>query len=416
MENRFPKICKQKIQQIVMSDKKKVVLAFSGGLDTSYCAIYLAKELDLEVHAALADTGGFTDAELRRIEERAHALGVTSYVRLDVSQKYYNDTIKYMVFGNVLKNATYPISVSSERISQASAIAKYAVEMGADFLCHGSTGAGNDQVRFDMIFNILAPQIEIIALIREKRLSRQEEIDYLKANGVDFDFKKAEYSINQGIWGTSVGGKETLTSRRTLPNEAYPCQLKAEKPIEVKLTFEKGEFVGINNKKFDDKIAAIQALQYIAAPYAIGRDMHVGDTIIGIKGRVGFEAAAPMIIIKAHHMLEKHTLTKWQLFWKDQISAFYGNHLHEGQYYDPVMRDMEAMLEKSQRNVTGSVFVELHPYRFVVVGIESEHDLMSSKFGAYGETMSDWTGDDVRGFGKIFGNQTAIYRKINGDD
>ncbi|MEG0466722.1 MAG: argininosuccinate synthase [Mucinivorans sp.] len=399
-----------------MSDKKKVVLAFSGGLDTSYCAIYLAKERGLEVHAALADTGGFSDEELAKIEKRALALGVKSYVRLDVSHKYYDESIKYMIFGNVLKNSTYPISVSSERISQATAIAEYAVKMKADFLCHGSTGAGNDQVRFDMIFNILAPEIEIIALIREQRLSRQQEIDYLRSHGVDFDFKKAEYSINQGLWGTSIGGKETLTSRYTLPEEAYPSQLIETEAQEIKLVFEKGELVGINDTIYADRIEAIQALQHKAAPYAIGRDMHVGDTIIGIKGRVGFEAAAPMIIIKAHHMLEKHTLTKWQLFWKDQISAFYGNYLHEGQYYDPVMRDMEAMLDKSQRTVTGSVFVRLLPYRFVVVGIESDHDLMSSKFGAYGEMMSDWTSDDVRGFGKIFGNQTAIYRKINGDD
>lgn len=392
---------------------KKVVLAFSGGLDTSYCAIYLAQEMGLEVHAALANTGGFSAEELQKIESRAIALGVKSYVCLDVSQKYYDETIKYMIFGNVLKNGTYPISVSSERISQATAIAEYANKLGADYICHGSTGAGNDQVRFDMIFNILCPQIEIIALIREKRLSRQQEIDYLREHGVDFDFKKAEYSINQGIWGTSVGGRETLTSSETLPEEAYTCQLKATEPQRVTLTFVKGELTEVNGQKLA-KVAAIQKLQEIAAPYAVGRDMHVGDTIIGIKGRVGFEAAAPMIIIKAHHTLEKHTLTKWQLFWKDQISAFYGNHLHEGQYYDPVMRDMEAMLEKSQRNVSGDVFVDLYPYRFVVVGIESEHDLMSSKFGAYGETMSDWTGDDVRGFGKIFGNQVSIYRKING--
>lgn len=399
-----------------MSGQKKVVLAFSGGLDTSYCAIYLAKEMGLEVHAALADTGGFSAAELEKIESRAKALGVASYVRLDVSQQYYRDTIRFMVFGNVLKNATYPISVSSERICQASAIAEYAAKMNADFLCHGSTGAGNDQVRFDMIFNILAPQIEVIALIREQRLSRQEEIDYLRSHGVDFDFKKAEYSINQGIWGTSVGGKETLTSRHTLPEAAYTCPLKETQPREIKLEFAQGELVGVEGKKYSNPIEAIQALQALAAPYAIGRDMHVGDTIIGIKGRVGFEAAAPMIIIKAHHTLEKHTLTKWQLFWKDQIAAFYGNHLHEGQYYDPVMRDMEAMLKQSQRNVSGSVFVELHPYRFVVVGIESAHDLMSDKFGGYGETMADWSGEDVKGFGKIFGNQVSIYRKINGND
>ncbi len=393
---------------------KKVVLAFSGGLDTSYCAIYLAKEMGLEVHAALANTGGFSPEELERIERRAKGLGVKSYVALDVAQDYYRHAIKYMVFGNVLKNGTYPISVSSERISQATAIAKYARSIGADYLCHGSTGAGNDQVRFDMIFDIMAPEIEVIALIREKRLSREEEIAYLRSHGVDFDFKKAEYSINQGLWGTSVGGKETLTSSETLPEEAYPSQLTQTEPRRITLTFEKGEFVGLDGKHFEDRVEAIRALQAVAAPYAIGRDMHIGDTIIGIKGRVGFEAAAPMVIIKAHHMLEKHVLTQWQLFWKDQIAAFYGNHLHEGQYYDPVMRDMEAMLEKSQRNVTGDVYVELHPYRFVLVGIKSEHDLMSNKFGAYGETMSDWTSDDVKGFGKIFGNQNRIYYKVNG--
>lgn len=394
---------------------EKVVLAFSGGLDTSYCAIYLAREMGLEVHAVLANTGGFSAGELAAIEKRAYDLGVKSFVALDVTQDYYEHAIKYMIFGNVLKNGTYPISVSSERISQATAIAKYAKELGAQYLCHGSTGAGNDQVRFDMVFNIIAPEIKVLALIREQRLSRDEEIAYLRKHGVDFDFKKAEYSINQGVWGTSIGGKETLTSDRTLPEEAYPSQLTATEPRRVTLTFEKGEFTGLDGKKYENRIAAIQALQAVAAPYAIGRDMHVGDTIIGIKGRVGFEAAAPMVIIKAHHMLEKHTLTKWQIFWKEQISVFYGNYLHEGQYYDPVMRDFEAMLQSSQRTVSGDVFVELHPYRFVVVGIESPHDLMSSKFGAYGETMSDWTSDDVKGFGKIFGNQNVIYHKINQD-
>ncbi len=394
--------------------KKKVALAFSGGLDTSYCAIFLSKEMGLEVHAAFVNTGGFSDEELKQIEDRAYALGVASYRCINVEDVYYQTCIKYMVFGNVLKNATYPLSVSAERVSQASAIARFAKEISADYVCHGSTGAGNDQVRFDMIFNTLCPEIEIIALIREKRLSREEEIEYLRSHGVDMDFKKAEYSINQGIWGTSVGGKETLTSDKTLPEEAYPSQLTKNGSEKVTLTFEKGEIKGINGEIFSNPVDAIKKLQGIAAPYAIGRDMHVGDTIIGIKGRVGFEAAAPMIIIKGHHLLEKHVLSKWQLFWKDQISAFYGNHLHEGQYYDPVMRDMEAMLEKSQRTVSGEVIVELHPYRFILVGIQSPHDLMSNKFGAYGETMNDWSSDDVKGFGKIFGNQNSIYYKVNG--
>jgi argininosuccinate synthase len=338
---------------------------------------------------------------------------VKDYTVLDVANKYYNDSIRYMVYGNVLKNGAYPISVSSERISQATAVAEYAKQIGADYLCHGSTGAGNDQVRFDMIFNIVAPEIKVIALIREKRLTREEEIAYLRSHGVDFDFKKAEYSINQGVWGTSVGGKETLTSSETLPEKAYPSQMTATESRRVVLSFEKGEISAIDGVKYDDKIKAIQDLQTIAAPYAIGRGMHVGDTIIGIKGRVGFEAAAPILIIKAHHMLEKHTLTKWQLFWKDQISQFYGNWLHEGQYYDPVMRDMEAMLETSQRMVSGDVIIDLHPYRYVIVGVESEHDLMSNKFGAYGEVMSDWSSTDVEGFGKIFGLQNVIWHKIN---
>ncbi len=392
---------------------KKVALAFSGGLDTSYCAIYLREEMGLEVHSVLVNTGGFSPEECAATEKRAYALGVKSHVTVDVSQEYYDTCIKYMVFGNVLKNATYPLSVSAERVCQATAVAGFAQKIKADYVCHGSTGAGNDQVRFDMIFNTLIPEIGIIALIREKRLSREEEIEYLRKHGVDFDFKKAEYSINQGIWGTSVGGKETLTSSTTLPESAYPSQLKRQDSQTVKLTFEKGEFVALDGRKFKSPVQAIQALQAIAKDFAIGRDMHVGDTIIGIKGRVGFEAAAPLIIIKAHHTLEKHTLTKWQLFWKDQLSAFYGNYLHEGQYFDPTMRDIEAFLSSTQATVSGDVTVELHPYRFVVVGIESQHDLMSNAFGAYGEMNNAWSGKDVEGFAKIFGLQTMIYHKVN---
>ncbi len=395
--------------------KKKVVLAFSGGLDTSFCAIYLSQDLNLEVHSVLVNTGGFDAEELTQIEQRAYALGVTSHAVVDETENYYKSCIKYLVFGNVLKNATYPLSVSAERVSQATAIATYVKKIGAEYVAHGSTGAGNDQVRFDMIFNILIPGVEIITPIRDLKLSREAEIEYLSKHGVEYSAAKATYSINKGIWGTSVGGKETLTSHETLPEAAWPTQVTETGAKKVELTFEKGELVGINGEKLSP-VKAIQKLQSMAAPYGIGRDIHVGDTIIGIKGRVGFEAAAPVIIIKAHHTLEKHTLTKWQLSWKDQLASFYGNWLHEGQFHDPIMRDIEAFLQNTQQQVSGKVFVELHPYRFQVIGIESAHDLMSSKFGSYGEMNNAWTGDDVKGFSKIFGNQVMIWHKVNGND
>ena len=392
--------------------KKKVVLAFSGGLDTSFCCIYLSRDRDLEVHSVIVNTGGFSDEELKQIEKRAYDLGVTSHAVVDETENYYQNCIKYLVFGNVLKNATYPLSVSAERVSQATAIANYVKKIGADYVAHGSTGAGNDQVRFDMIFNIMIPGVEIIAPIRDLTLSREAEIEYLNKHGVDYTAEKARYSINKGLWGTSVGGKETLTSNQTLPEDAWPTQVTETGERDLELTFKKGELVGIDGEKLSP-VKAIQKLHEIAQPYGIGRDIHVGDTIIGIKGRVGFEAAAPMIIIKAHHTLEKHTLTKWQLSWKDQLASFYGNWLHEGQFHDPVMRNMEAFLQDTQDKVSGKVFVKLHPYRFQIIGIESVHDLMSDKFGSYGEMNNSWSGEDVKGFSKIFGNQTMIWHRVN---
>ena len=392
--------------------KKKVVLAFSGGLDTSFCCIYLSRDRDMEVHSVIVNTGGFSEEELKQIEQRAYALGVTSHAVVDETLNYYDSCIKYLIYGNVLKNATYPLSVSAERVSQATAIAKYVNMIGADYVAHGSTGAGNDQVRFDMIFNIMIPGVEIITPIRDLKLSREAEIEYLNKHGVEYTAEKARYSINKGIWGTSVGGKETLTSNQTLPEEAWPTQVTETEERDIELTFEKGELVGIDGQALSP-VKAIQKLQEIAQPYGIGRDIHVGDTIIGIKGRVGFEAAAPMIIIKAHHTLEKHTLTKWQLSWKDQLAAFYGNWLHEGQFHDPIMRNIEAFLSDTQDTVSGKVFVKLNPYRFQIVGIESKHDLMSNKFGSYGEMNNSWSGEDVKGFSKIFGNQTMIWHRVN---
>ncbi|UJP63878.1 argininosuccinate synthase [Mongoliitalea daihaiensis] len=395
---------------------KKIVLAYSGGLDTTFCAIYLSQELGYEVHAVLINTGGFTTEELQEIQERSTNLGVASFTVLDVTKTYYDEVLKYLVFGNVLKNQTYPLSVSAERILQAKTLADYAKSIGATSIAHGSTGAGNDQVRFDMIFQTIIPDIAIITPIRDLKLSREQEIDYLQKHGVHMNFTKAAYSVNKGIWGTSVGGKETLTSHLTLPEEAWPTQVSKTGEETITLHFESGELKGINGEKFEHTVQAIQALQSIAAPYGIGRDIHVGDTIIGIKGRVGFEAAAPLIIIKSHQLLEKHTLTKWQSFWKNQLSEFYGNHLHEGHYLDPVMRNLESFLESTQTYVTGEVTVHLSPYRFQLVGITSAHDLMASKFGSYGEMNKGYTAEDVKGFTRILGNQTAIFHQVNNHD
>lgn len=391
---------------------KKIVLAFSGGLDTSFCVIYLKEELGYEVHSVVVNTGGFSEEELKEIEAKAYNLGVASHTTIDETQAYYGACVKYLIFGNVLKNATYPLSVSAERVCQATAIANYAKKIKATAVAHGSTGAGNDQVRFDMIFNILIPAIDIITPIRDLKLSREEEIDYLAKHGVEINAEKAKYSINKGLWGTSVGGKETLTSNLYLPEEAWPTPVSKTTPTVVEIVFAHGEPIALNGVQMTPT-EVIQQLQDLAQPFGIGRDIHVGDTIIGIKGRVGFEAAAPLILVKAHHTLEKHTLTKWQLSWKEQLGTFYGNYLHEGQFHDPVMRDLEAFLSSTQQTVNGKVWVELHPHRFIIQGIESENDLMSNAFGSYGEMNNAWTGEDVKGFSKIFGNQVMIWHKVN---
>ena len=392
---------------------EKVVLGFSGGLDTTYCVKYLTEEKGLEVHSVVVNTGGFSEEELKKIEAHAYALGVKTHTTVDAVKGYYDSIIKYLIYGNVLKNNTYPLSVSAERLSQALHIAAHVKKLGANKVAHGSTGAGNDQVRFDMIFQIMIPGVEILTPIRDLQLSREAEITYLKQKGVQMNFEKAAYSINKGLWGTSVGGKETLQSKGILPESAWPTPMtKQGQEEEMVIGFEKGEIKSVNNKTFNHPTEAIQYIQSIASAYGIGRDIHVGDTIIGIKGRVGFEAAGPMVILKAHHALEKHVLTKWQLSWKDQLAQFYGNWLHEGQILDPVMRDMEAYFTSTQEQVTGTVSIQLHPYRFQIIGIESDNDLMSAKFGKYGEMNTGWTGNDVRGFTKIFGNQVSIFHQI----
>lgn len=392
---------------------KKVVLAYSGGLDTTFCAVQLKREHGLEVHAVTVNTGGFSDKEMQQIEQRARALGVASFTAVDVTEAYYADCVKYLLFGNMLKNGTYPLSVSAERMVQAMAIAKHAKAIQADYIAHGSTGAGNDQVRFDAVFQVMLPHVKILTPIRDMKLSREEEVNYLKQHKVDFDFAKSEYSINKGLWGTSVGGKETLTSSGYLSEDAWPTPITKRGTEELIIEFKNGEPIALNGKKYSHPVALITDLQQLAQPYGIGRDIHVGDTIIGIKGRVGFEAAAPLILIKAHHLLEKHTLTKWQIYWKDQLSTWYANWLHEGQFLDPVMRNMEKMLEDTQKTVSGNVFIKLEPKLFTLLGIQSPHDLMSNQFGMYGEMNFGWTGEDVKGFTKIANNQTVIFHQVN---
>jgi argininosuccinate synthase len=392
--------------------KKKVLLALSGGLDTSFCAVYLASEKNMEVHSAIVNTGGFTDEDLEEVKAHAGRLGVASHHVLDITADYYNRCIRYMIFGNILRNRNYPLSVSSERTFQAIALVNHARKHGFKYIAHGSTAAGNDQVRFDLVIQVLAPEIKIITPIRELQIPREKEIEYLREQGIEMNWSKVEYSINKGIWGTSVGGKETLSSGSELPEKAYPTKMIKSGTTTVSLDFDQGEPVGLNGKTLEP-LVVIRELEKLAGVWGVGRDVHVGDTIIGIKGRVGFEAAAARILIDSHLALEKHVLTRWQLHWKEQIGQWYGMFVHEAQYLEPVMRDLEQFLESTQKNVTGKVTVRLRPYAFTVTGIESPYDLMNSSFATYGEMNRAWTAEEVDGFTRILGNQQRIWYSVN---
>lgn len=390
---------------------KKAVLAYSGGLDTSYCLVNLTKEQGFEIHTVIVNTGGFSEDELQKIEKKAYELGSAHHQTIDITGKYYQECLRFLIYGNILKNNTYPLSVSAERMFQSIAIAEYAKKVDAEYIIHGSTGAGNDQIRFDLAFAVISPKSEIITPIRDEKLSRQQEVEYLQSQGIQYSWEKAKYSINKGIWGTSVGGVETLSSNLPLPENAYPTPLTQEGTEKIEIEFKEGQPIALNGEKLNP-VALIQKLNDLGGSYAIGRDIHIGDTILGIKGRVGFEAPAALMLIKAHHLLEKHTLSRWQLLHKEPLANWYGTLLHEAQYLDPVMRDIEAFLESSQKHVTGKVFLQLHPYRFELLGIESPYDMMQSKVAVYGEENEAWDSRDARGFIKIFGNQLKIYHSF----
>jgi argininosuccinate synthase len=394
---------------------KKVVLAFSGGLDTTYCLVWLRQQ-GYEVHTVTVDTGGFSPDERNAIAARARSLGAASHTMLDETRALYCDCLRYLVFGNVLRYGTYPLSVSAERAIQARAIAAHARAIGADALAHGSTGAGNDQIRFDAAWSIVAPELEILTPIRDGNISREEALAFLHAHGVALEHDRPPYSINRGIWGTTIGGRQTLTSHEPLPEDAYPTPIACSEPVRIALGFERGELVSLDGRRFPHPLDAIAELERRAAPLGIGRGIHVGDTIIGTKGRVGFEAAAPIVTIAAHHLLEKHTLTKWQLVLKEQLALWYGQLLHEGMFEEPALRAIEAFLERTQRTVTGEVFVRLEPKHFELEGVRSPHDLMNPRFGSYGERAADWDAADVRGFARIMAQQLRIYHIVNGGE
>jgi len=393
---------------------KLAVLAFSGGLDTSFCVLYL-KEQGYNVATVTVNTGGFSPTELKRIEEIAPKLGAISHTTVDARAGLFEGYLRYLVYGNVLRGQMYPLSVSAERVCQARAVAELAKDMGATAIAHGSTGAGNDQVRFDVAFRALAPDLELLTPIRDLGLSRAEEMDYCAQRGLVFPEKTRDYSINEGMWGTSIGGRETLDPWSTLPEAAFPGgAIPSLTPKTLVVSFEKGVPLALDGISMDP-VTIIAQLNALGRPYGIGRGVHLGDTILGIKGRVGFEAPAAHLLIGAHRELEKLVLSGKQLFWKESLGNLYGSLLHEGHFFDPLARDLEAFLESSQDCVTGEVRLTLHPRSFVVEGVQSPYSLMDPRIATYGEANKLWSGAEAAGFAKIFGVQQTLTLKAKGN-
>lgn len=391
-----------------------IVLAFSGGLDTSFCVPYLRETYNEPVYTVTVNTGGVSPSEAEALEEKALALGAEKHLTVDARADLFEDHLSYLIKGNVLRGDVYPLSVGPERVTQAQKVVEAARELGARAIAHGSTGAGNDQVRFDVALQILADDLEVLTPIREKSLSREESTAYLRERGVEVADDKTTYSINEGLWGTTVGGKETLTTSQALPEEAYPGTTapadSPDEPRELSLSFENGVPTALDGESADP-VSIIEQLNTLGGAYGVGRNIHVGDTILGIKGRVGFEAPAALILIKAHQELEKIVLSKWQQYQKDHLSDFYGMLVHEGQYFDPVMRDIEAFLNSSQETVTGTVSVRLFKGQISVQGCESPYSMFDTGIATYGEENTLWNGRDARGFTRIAGLQGFLAHK-----
>lgn len=390
------------------------VLAFSGGLDTSFCLLYLREKLGYDVTTVTIDCGGFDAETLARIEARALALGATEHLTLDGTPTIFADHISYLVKGNVRRGGAYPLCVGAERVVQARIVAAVARERGADAVAHGSTGAGNDQIRFDVALRALCPDLTILTPVRDEGWTREASAAWLAERGVEVSLETREYSINEGLWGVTIGGKETHDSWQVPPEAAYawtvsPQQAPAD-GLTVVIGFDRGLPVSLDGVAMDG-VQLVRELNRRGADHGIGRGIHVGDTILGIKGRIAFEAPAAHILIEAHRELEKLVLTRWQAHLKDQVSSFYGMLLHEAQYFDPVMRDVEAFLDSSQSAVCGEVKVKLCQGVTSVVGARSPFSLMSAGAGTYGERNTLWTGADARGFAAIFGTQSLLAMK-----
>lgn len=396
------------------TQKPRVILAFSGGLDTSFCLLYLQKKFGYDVITVTVDTGGFDEETSAAIAKRAHDLGAIEHIHHDGTQAVYDDHIAYLIKGNVKRGGVYPLCVGAERVVQARVVAQVAARFGARAIAHGSTGAGNDQIRFDVALRALCPDVQIIAPVRDEQWSREASIAWLAEHDITLPSSSTAYSVNEGLWGVTIGGKETHDSWQTPPDEAYAWTVAPQKaPTEgttITLTFDQGKPVAIDGEQLDG-VALVRHLNTLGGAHGVGRGMHVGDTIMGIKGRIAFEAPAAFILLEAHRELEKLVLTRWQSHWKDQLSSFYGMLLHEAQYFDPVMRDMEAFIDSSQQTVTGEVRVDLCQGHARVDGVRSPFSMMSAAAGTYGERNTLWNAEDARGFCTIFGTQSLLAQR-----